>query len=109
MKISFSTISIPRSGALAVGVREGRKLSPSAEKIDKKMDGALRRAVRAGRFHGRQCETLEIVAPTGTGLSLLIAVGLGKAKDLDRLKVQALGGTLVRKLNAAGVDRKSVV
>ncbi len=108
MKISFSTISIPRSGALAVGVREGRKLSPSAEKIDKKMDGALRRAVRAGRFHGRQGETLEIVAPTGTGLSLLIAVGLGKAKDLDRLKVQALGGTLVRKLNAAGVRQGAI-
>jgi leucyl aminopeptidase len=108
MKVTFSAISIPRSGALAVTVMDGRKLSPTAEKIDKAMGGGLRRAIKAGRFKGQYGQVLEIAAPSGTSLSLLIAIGLGKPKGVDALKIQNLGGTLVRRFNAAGVTKAAI-
>ena len=102
MKVRISEVSLPTSGGFAVGVFEGRKLTPSAERIDKKTGGALRRAVRAGRFKGAHGEVVRLIAPAGTKASPILAIGLGKAKDLTDLKWQAIGGTLVKEFNATG-------
>ncbi|MGH6927232.1 MAG: M17 family peptidase N-terminal domain-containing protein, partial [Dongiaceae bacterium] len=52
MKISFSKIELPSSGAIVVGVYEDRKLTPTAAQLDKQTKGAIERALGASRFKG---------------------------------------------------------
>ena len=53
MKISFSKIELPSSGAIVVGVYEDRKLTPTAAQLDKQTKGAIERALAASRFAAR--------------------------------------------------------
>ena len=52
MGIGVSGTVLPTEGAMAVGVLQGRVPTASAEKIEKAIGGALRRAMKAGRFKG---------------------------------------------------------
>ena len=69
MRISFSSPSLPKSGALVVGVKDGKDLTPSAREIDKQTGGAIKRALSSGRFTGAKGQSLEILAPAGIGNS----------------------------------------
>ena len=80
MRISFASPGLPESGALVTGCFEDRKLAPVAVELDKKTDGALKRAMASSRFTGRRGETLEIVAPAKLKNSRILLVGLG---DID--------------------------
>src|SRR5215468_9525200 len=87
MKISFSKIEIPSSGAVVVGVYEERKLTPSAAQLDKQTKGAIERALAASR---------------------IVLVGLGKPGALDAAGVQAIGGRLVANLANSGETAAAV-
>ena len=102
IKINFAAPKLPNTGAVAVGVLDGRKLSPSAETLDKAAGGALTRAVKQGRFSGKKGQILDLVAPGGLGNSRVLLVGLGKPKDLKDLDLENLGGSLVARLNGTG-------
>ena len=98
MKVSFAPRSVPSSGALAVGVLAGGKLTPAASALDRKTRGALKRAMKgAPRFTGKKGQMLDVTAPPGTRLSRVVLAGLGKAADLDALAFEALGGSLARR------------
>ncbi len=102
MKTAFSTITMPRTGALAVGVLEKGVLTTTARSVDQRTGGALSRALKSGRFKGGKNQHLEIVAPAGLRLSRVILIGLGKPEELDALALQAIGGRLVGLANGAG-------
>ncbi len=108
MKITLAEPSLPRSGALVVGVSENRVLSRTAATIDGKTGGALTRAVKSGRFRGAKNQILELLAPSGVGASRVVIMGLGKAKELDALAAQAIGGTLVGHLGKSGESSAAV-
>ena len=108
MRITISETAIPTQGALAVGVLSGRVLTASAEKIDKKTGGALRRAMKAGRFKGADGQSFELIAPSGTRLDRVIVYGLGKASDLKDLKFEALGGRMLKRFNSAGATNGTI-
>src|SRR5919109_5633876 len=108
MKISFSKIEIPTSGAIVVGVYEDRKLTPTAAQPDKQTKGAIERALGASRFKGKADDILTILAPAGLEASRIVLVGLGKPGALDALGVQALGGRLVAALANTGETAASV-
>ena len=78
MKISFATKQ-PKADALVVGVFANRVLSNTAAEIDKACKGALRRAMRAGRFTGARDQFLDVVAPAGLDVGRIVIAGLGKA------------------------------
>ena len=78
MKIVFSGPGLAATGALAVGVLEGGKLTPSAVALDKKINGGLRRAIKAGDFTGKANQGLTLMVPSGTRLDRVVAFGLGK-------------------------------
>jgi leucyl aminopeptidase len=82
MNISFAAPSVPSSGALVVGVLEGKKLTPSATNLNKLTDGALKRALANGTFTGKKGELLEIVAPAKLENSRILLVGLGEPGKL---------------------------
>jgi leucyl aminopeptidase len=102
MKISLAEPSFPRSGALVVGVSEDRVLSRTAAAVDGKTGGALSRALKSGRFRGAKNQIIELLAPGGIAASRVVMVGLGKAKELDALAAQAIGGTIVGHLGKSG-------
>ena len=99
MKISFANLAVPKAGAIIVGVFEGRKLTASAEAVDKETGGAVMRAIKASSFKGSKNHSLTVMTPGGR-VQRVVCVGLGKAKDLDKLALQNLGGYIVKTMKA---------
>ncbi|HEY5598931.1 MAG TPA: leucyl aminopeptidase [Kiloniellales bacterium] len=102
MKIAFVAPTLPKAGAIAAGVMEGGKLSPTAATLDRATSGALTRAMKGGRFTGRKGQILEVLAPAGIGNSRIILVGLGKPKERKVLDFEEIGGSVVDRLSCSG-------
>ncbi len=109
MNIVFSEPRRPKSGTIAVGVLEDRKLLPTGVALDKESGGALKRAMASSRFTGRKEEVLAIVAPPHLAVGRVLLMGLGKAQALDPVALQSLGGNIVAQLNGAGESEAAVV
>ena len=99
MQISFANPAVPKAGAIVVGVLEGRKLTASAQAVDDATGGAVMRAIKASSFKGSKNHSLTVMTPGGR-ISRVVCMGLGKAKDVDALSLQALGGRIVSNLKA---------
>jgi leucyl aminopeptidase len=91
-EISFAKPSLPKSGALAVFVPEGG-LDTALADIDAATGGSASKAASAANFTGRKGQSCTILAPSGTELSRLVLVGLGKAAELTAFGVEEAGGT----------------
>ncbi len=102
MKIAFVAPKLPKTGAVAVAVMDGGKLTPSAAQLDRATGGALTRAIKGGRFKGNTGQVLEVLAPAGIGNSRVLLVGLGKPKDVKDLGLEEMGGNVVERLNRSG-------
>jgi leucyl aminopeptidase len=102
MKIVFARPEMPTTGALVVPVLEGRVLPTTAAEADRLTGGAVTRAMNNGRFEGKKDQTLTLIAPSGMGISRLVLIGVGKAKEIDDLKMQGFGGVAVAQLQSSG-------
>ncbi len=109
MKISFAKPGLPSKGAVIVTAFENRKLSASAAEADEASGGAVTRAMANSRFKGGKGQVLEIAAPGGTSLSRILVMGLGAAKDVGDLDLEAMGGTAVARLNAGGETQATLL
>ncbi len=98
MNISFADISLTKSGALAVLVTEAATPRGVAADIDKKADGALKRAMKAAGFTGKAESVIEILAPKGLSASRVLLVGVGKTGDLSKAVLEKAGGIIVGRL-----------
>ncbi|MCW5699921.1 MAG: leucyl aminopeptidase [Rhodospirillales bacterium] len=108
MNVTFSPPALPDTGVLVVGVLDGLVLTPSARKLDNRMDGALVRAMEVSRFKGKKDQTLSLVTPAGSRLDRIVLLGLGEAKTLDASTAQALGGSLYVAVSGNGHDMATV-
>ena len=102
MKIAITEVSLPRRGALLVGVLAERTLTRTAAAVDKKTGGALTRAMNTSRFKGHKGEVLEVLVPAGIGASRVLLAGLGKPEEVDALTLEAVAGSAVGRLAASG-------
>ncbi len=102
MKIAFSAVETPKSGALVVGVAEGGVLTAAAAALDAHLGGALDRAIKASRFTGKKDQILTVMAPHGVTLGRVLLLGLGKIDALTAIGVEALGGAIVANLALSG-------
>jgi len=109
MKISFSEISLTKSGALAVAVYADRKLSRSAQAIDKKIGGAISKALKNSRFKGEKGQLLGLNAPAGVSASRVVLFGLGKVAEITDLKLQAVGGKLAGHIGGTGESQLAII
>ena len=92
MKISFSKLAAPETGVAVVGAVEGGKLTPAGQEFDKKLKGAITRAIKAApRFTGKKEQSLDVLAPSGK-IDRVMVIGLGKAKEIEARDLQAAGG-----------------
>jgi leucyl aminopeptidase len=101
MKIVFTKPGLSKTGIAVVTASAGIKLSSTADKLDKEIGGALSRAIRASRFEGKNGQTLNVIAPSGSKLDRILLVGLGKASELTDLELQKLGGRIYVSTNRA--------
>ena len=109
MKISFSEISLAKSGAIAAAVYADGKLSKSAQAIDKKIGGAITKAIKNNRFKGDNGQLLELNAPAGLSASRVVLFGLGKPEKVTDLILQAAGAKLARHLSGTGESQLGVI
>ncbi len=109
MKITFSTPSKPKSGAIATGVMAERKLPPAGADLDKQTGGALTRAMAASRFTGKKGELLEVLAPPELPNSRIVLCGLGDPAKLTAMDLENLGGSLLAHLNGVGETEVSLL
>lgn len=108
MNISFSNIAMPRTGALVVFALEGGALSKTGREADKKSNGAVSRAIKAGRFEGKPEQSVEILAPSGIPVSRVVVVGLGKPSEINALAAEKAGALIMDRLWMSGEKQVSV-
>lgn len=101
MKISFADISIGKTGALALIVTEGATPTGVAADLDRKTDGAVKRAMKAAGFTGKAGSSVELIAPHGLTLNRIVLVGAGKTGDLSATGMENIGGELVARMERA--------
>jgi leucyl aminopeptidase len=106
MKFTFSDLSLPQAGSIALPVLADRTLTKTGTDLDAKTGGILTRAMAANKFSGKADETLTIVAPGGVDLNHILLIGLGKPDQIKDTTVQDAGGAIVAALgkNAAEVS-----
>ncbi|WP_269931594.1 leucyl aminopeptidase [Aminobacter sp. HY435] len=94
--ISFAKPGTPKKGSVIVFCAEDGALSDAARANDpgKTMD----RAFPVADFTGKFGSTLEVLAPEGTGIDRLVAVGVGKVSALDDYAWLKLGGVIASQL-----------
>ena len=98
LKLEFAPLSVPPKGVLVLFCEEGLKFSAAARRLVAPTGDLVARAAAADRFKGKNGATLDIVAPPGLGVSRLIVVGVGKARELESNDFVKLGGVLMGKL-----------
>jgi len=106
MKFTFSDLSLPQAGSIALPVLADRTLTKTGTELDARTGGILTRAMAANKFSGKADETLTIVAPGGVDLNHILLIGLGKPDQIKDTTVQDAGGAIVAALgkNAAEVS-----
>ncbi len=92
MKITFTEKANPKTGAVVVGIEEGKKLSPAAQAADKETGGAISRLLKSSKFSGKNEQTATISAPANVTYDALVLAGLGK--DPEKTDFLTLGGKL---------------
>jgi len=100
MQVTFSTATLPKTGAVIVPVFEDGKKAKAFQDVDKQTDGALERAIKAATFKAKKGKILEVVSPSGISNGRVLIIGAGQSKDFGLLDAEALGGGAIAKLLA---------
>jgi leucyl aminopeptidase len=98
LKLSFSPPRLPAQGALIVTVASGPKLGEEGRKLDRKLGGALGRAMDGSYFTGKKGQTLSILAPAKTKFSRIILVGIGEPEKTDEAALRRTGSAAIATL-----------
>jgi leucyl aminopeptidase len=103
LDIAFAeSAALPGSGAIALLIPEGAQPAGLWARLDETTGGVIAGALQASNFTGKKGQTCTILAPGGTGLSRVVAVGLGK--DPEAAEIERAGG-----LAAVGLLREARV
>ena len=91
-----------RSGCVAVGIHESRKLTLSAELIDKASGGHISAILRHGDLDGRNGTTLMLHGVPGVLCDRVLLVGLGKEREVHEKEYGAAVRAAVKAIDASG-------
>ncbi len=91
-----------RSACVVVGVFDNRKLSLSAELIDRASNGYISEIIRRGDMEGKLGSTLLLHNVRGTLADRVLLVGLGKERDFRDKEFRASIRSAVKLLNETG-------
>ncbi|MDE2030000.1 MAG: leucyl aminopeptidase [Alphaproteobacteria bacterium] len=107
LKIAFAADTLPGQRALILTVAEKKKLGEQGIKLDRKLGGALTRAMEANHFTGAAEQTLTVLSPAKTRLSRVVLVGIGNPSKLDAAACTRIGGAAVAALT--GKDAQAIL
>jgi len=91
-----------RSACVVVGVFDNRKLSLSAELVDRASNGYVSEIIRRGDMEGKLGSTLLLHNVRGTLSDRVLLVGLGKERDFRDREFRAAIRSAVKLLNETG-------
>ncbi|CDX21910.1 aminopeptidase A, a cyteinylglycinase [Mesorhizobium plurifarium] len=97
--ISFAKFAASKKGSVFVFAADGGGLGEAAKACDPA--GALTRAFPIADFSGKFASSVEVLAPEGTSVDRLVAIGAGKISSLDDHAWQKLGGAVAASLRKA--------
>lgn len=109
MQITYAAEALPQKGAIVIVVSDGVKLGKLAATLDKKMQGALMRAVKQQGYKGKKGELLSLVAPVGLPYDAVILAGLGKVSEIQAENIRKLGGKLYAALNGLHIKDATIL
>ena len=104
LKLGFAPFSVSAKGVLVLFCEEGLKFGSAARRAIEPTGDLVTRAAAADRFKGKSGSALDLIAPPGLGVSHLIVVGVGKARELKAQDFVKLGGIAMGKIPAAAKD-----
>ena len=91
-----------RNACIVVGIYDSRKLSNSAESIDKASQGYISNIVRRGDIEGKINQTLILHHVPGILSDRVMLVGCGKERDLDEIQYRKIIKNATTALNDIG-------
>ncbi|AZO24741.1 leucyl aminopeptidase [Mesorhizobium sp. M1E.F.Ca.ET.045.02.1.1] len=97
--IAFAKFAAPKKGSVFVLAADGGGLGEAAKACDPA--GALARAFPVADFSGRFANSAEVLAPEGTSVDRLVAIGAGKVANLGDHAWLKLGGAVAASLRKA--------
>src|SRR5215211_6218921 len=100
--IKSGSPEIQRSACVVVGVFDNRKLSLSAELIDRASNGYISEIIRRGDMEGKLGATLLLHNVRGTLADRVLLVGLGKERDFRDREFRSAIRSAVKLLNETG-------
>ncbi len=91
-----------RTACVVVGIFEPRRLSQSAEQLDKASDGYLSNLLRRGDIEGKLGQSLLLYNVPGTLSDRVLLVGCGRERELSIQKYATIISTATMALNEGG-------
>jgi len=91
-----------RTACVVVGIFEPRRLSQSAEQLDKASDGYLSNLIRRGDIEGKLGQSLLLYNVPGTLCDRVLLVGCGRERELNPRKYNKIITTATNALNEGG-------
>lgn len=91
-----------RTACIVVGVFEPRRLSPSAEQLDKISDGYLSNLLRRGDLEGKPGQVLLLHHVPNILSERVLLVGCGKERELDERQYRQIIAKSINTLNETG-------
>ncbi|MBN7756078.1 leucyl aminopeptidase [Nitratireductor aquimarinus] len=103
--VSFAKFAMPEKGTAIVLASQGGGLGDNAKACDP--EGVLARAFEVSGFSGKLAKSVEVLAPAGSHLDRLTAIGAGKTDELGEESWVKIGGAALAAAKSA--DAVSVV
>ncbi len=97
--IGFAKHAAPKKGTVVVLASDGAALSAAAKACDPA--SALARAFTITEFTGKFAAAVDLIAPQGTGLDRVVALGVGKTDALKEYDWFRLGGAIAAQCRKA--------
>jgi len=97
-----------RSGCVVVGVFEGRKLTASAQAIDKASGGFLTEVLRRGDLEGSLGKTLLLHSVPKVPADRILLVGLGREREFNEPGFRNAMSAAVKALKSTGASEATV-
>lgn len=98
----FTNPQKQRTNCLVITLSEAKKLSATAETIDKASSGYLSRLMRSGDVTGRAGQTLLLQKIDGVEADRILLVGSGKDKDMNELVYNKIVNSMISALGDSG-------
>jgi leucyl aminopeptidase len=107
--IAFTAFGAPATKSVAVLAQPNLALGAQAKALDKELGGQLIRGAGIAGFIGARKSAMQLLAPNGSGLDRVLAIGCGDAENPGEQSWAEVGGYAYSQLAAKKTDAATLV